>query len=67
MSAERIAIPEDEAERRRLQREKNQAAIDLIDGWLSEKDDPHNDAEIWPKVRAALNEGRPEGQKLFRD
>lgn len=67
MSAEQIVVLPDEEERRRIQREKNQAAIDLLNEWRTEEGDPHNDAEVWEQLKAALNEGRPEGRKLFHD
>jgi hypothetical protein len=67
MSAERVEIPEDEAERRRIQRKKNQPMIDLLREWAEEEGDPHNDAEMWELFKAGIDANRPEGQKLFRD
>ena len=60
-------VDEAEEERRRLQIEKNQAAIALLDSWLNE-DDPdiiREQRETWEFLKQALDEDRPAYRKLF--
>lgn len=63
MSAERVEIPEDEAERRRLQREKNQPMIDLIDRWMAADSD--EDEEVFQQLKKVLEESHSPPRKLF--
>ena len=67
MSTEQVVIDPDSEDRRILQRKKNQPLIDLLNEWAAEEGDPHNDADVWDQVKTNLDEGRPEGRKLFHD
>ena len=60
-------VPESEEEKRRLQREKNQAAIDLLDSWLNETDPEviREQRETWEFLKKALDEDRLSYRKLF--
>jgi hypothetical protein len=60
------AVPEAE-EQRRLQREKNQALIDLLRSWLDETDPEviREQRETWEFLKQALDEDRPSYRKLF--
>jgi hypothetical protein len=60
-------LPEIEDEERRRQREKNQAAIDLLDSWLNETDPDviREQRETWEFLKKALDEDRPSYRKLF--
>ena len=65
--ASQTAVDEAEEERRRLQIEKNQAAIALLDSWLNE-DDPdiiREQRETWEFLKQALDDDRPSYGKLF--
>lgn len=65
MSAEKIAIPEDEAERRRRQREKNQAMVEMVDEWLASES--NEDANVFDELKAILEAGHTPPRKLFHD
>ena len=56
-----------EAEQRRRQREKNQAAIDLLDSWLNETDPEviREQRETWEFLKQALDEDRLSYRKHF--
>lgn len=59
--------PADEDEARRLPRQKNQAAIDLLDSWLGETDPEviREQQETWEHLRTTLDEDRlSPGRKL---
>lgn len=45
------------------QRAKNEAAIRLLDRWLA--DDSGYDEDVWPRVKAALEENRLSERKRF--
>ena len=47
------------------QREKNQAAIRLLDKWLT--DESGYDEKVWPVVKQAIEENRPSYRKRFSD
>ena len=58
--------PEAEEEQRRLQREKNQAAIDLIRSWREvDEDGRREQRETWEFLKKALDEDRLSYRKLF--
>ena len=63
----RTTDDEAEAERRRLQIEKNQAAIALLDSWLNETDPDviREQRETWEFLKKALDEDRLSYRKLF--
>ncbi len=55
-----------DAEQREAQRKQNQAAIDLVGGWMT--DESGYDEETWPSLRAALNANRKKvGARLLFD
>jgi hypothetical protein len=63
-----VTVPETEEEQRRRQREKNQAAIDLIRSWLDETDPEviREQRETWEFLKKALDEDRlSPDRKLF--
>jgi hypothetical protein len=61
-----VLSAEEEEEHRRLQREKNQAAIDLLRTWRDGDDEDLEDQqEITTALRHALGEARPSYRKLF--
>jgi hypothetical protein len=53
-----------EAEERRLQIERNQAAIRLLRSWREEGDEQEQ-KETWEFIRRALDEDRLSDRKLF--
>ena len=55
---------ESEAEWRRKQIEKNQAAIRLLDSWLAEEP-TQEQQEAWEDLKRALDEDRLSDRKLF--
>ena len=62
----RSLTPEEEQERRRVQWEKNQAAIDLLRFWREGDDeDLEEQRESLEILRRALGEERPSYRKLF--
>jgi hypothetical protein len=63
MSAERVEIPQDEAERRRLQIEKNQPMLKLVDQWLASNSD--EDEEVFQKLKRVLEESHSPRRRLF--
>ena len=60
-------VPESEEEKRLLQREKNQAAIDLLDSWRNETDPEviREQRERWEFLKKALDEDRLSYRKHF--
>lgn len=55
-----------DAEQREAQLKKNQAAIELVKGWMA--DESGYDEETWPSLKAALNANRNEvGARLLFD
>ena len=47
------------------QRAKNQAAIDLLEGWL--QDESGYDEEVWPGIKKAIEENRMSDRSRFSD
>ena len=59
-------VPESEEEKRRLQREKNQAAIDLIRSWREVDEEVRREQrETWELLKKALDEDRLSYRKHF--
>lgn len=52
---------------REEQLKRNQALIALIESWVAEdrQEDPERLRAEWEELKRALDESRPEGQKLF--
>lgn len=52
---------------REEQMKRNQALIALIESWVAEdlQEDPEKLRSEWEELKRALDESRPEGQKLF--
>lgn len=53
------------SEARALQKAKNEAAISLLNKWLS--DESGYDERVWPQLKKAIEENRPSYRKRFRD
>lgn len=53
-------------EERRLQRVKNQAAIDLINELLAEEDDEYGE-ELWNRLKETLENTHTPRRRLFYD
>lgn len=69
-SATRVQLPDADGvwtEERLRQREKNQAAIDLLTEWLNETDPEiiREQRETWEFLKQALDEDRLSYRKLF--
>jgi hypothetical protein len=47
------------------QAEKNQAAIDLLDSWLNDDEDPVDQQQAWECLKTALDEDRLSDRPLF--
>ena len=62
-----VTVPVTEEKKRRLQREKNQPLIDLLDSWLNETDPEviREQRETWEFLKQALDEDRLSYRKLF--
>jgi hypothetical protein len=55
------ALPVIDAEQAR----KNQAAIDLLDSWLDDTEDPSEHQQAWEFLKTALDEDRLSNRPLF--
>jgi hypothetical protein len=55
------ALPVIDAE----QAQKNQAAIDLLDSWLDDTEDPSEHQQAWEFLKTALDEDRLSNRPLF--
>ncbi len=64
--SQELSQEESEAEWRRKQIEKNQAAIQLLDSWLAEEE-TQEQRETWEFLKKALDEDRLSYRKLFPD
>jgi len=47
------------------QAQKNQAAIDLLDSWLSDDEDANEQKQTWEFLKVALDEDRLSSRPLF--
>ena len=47
------------------QAQKNQAAIDLLDSWLSDNEDPNEQKQTWESLKVALDEDRLSSRPFF--
>src|SRR5947199_6939491 len=64
-----LPLPMDEAAERAIQRQKNQAAIDLLNEWLSDPTeyDDMEGGESWDDMLRDMDAHRSSARKLFPD